>query len=268
MSSSSAIFFTTLQTLLIGILLLLCSCDTTPKKQATQRQDEQKKEILIYCGITMVQPTMELAELVEKEKNCTIKISYGESEWLRDTAARSKTGDILFPGAPSYLKSMIDDGSVKKTVTVGQNRIALMVQKGNPKQVQPDLHELLRDDLQIVMGAADAGSIGKETLISLKKLGIYEQTITKALYLTADSKGLSQALHSKDADVVVNWRAVATFKDNDQFMDVLPLPEVQTESRPLVMGLLSFSKHEDLAEYFLQRAGSDSGRAIFTKYGF
>jgi len=268
MPSSSARIFSTMQTILFGTLLLLCSCDTTPEKQAEQQQAEPKKEILIYCGITMIQPTMELAELVEKERNCTIKVSYGESEWLKETAVNTKTGDILFPGAPSYLQSMIKDGSVKKTVTVGENRIALMVQKGNPKQVRADLHELLREDLQIVMGAADSGSIGKETFYSLKKLGIYEQAITKALYLTADSKGLSQALHSKDADLVVNWRAVATFKDNSQFMDVIPLPETQTESRPLVMGLLSFSKHADLAEYFLQRAESESGRAIFTSYGF
>lgn len=268
MSSSTASIFCTLQTLLIGTFLLLCSCDTTTEKMAVQGQAAPKKEILIYCGMTMVQPTQELAALVEKEKNCTIKISYGESAWLTDTAASSETGDILFPGTPFYLQAMMEVGTIKKTVTVGENRIALMVQKGNPKQVRADLHELLRDDLQIVIGAADSGSIGRETLFSLKKLGIYEQVITKALYLAADSKGLSQALHSRDADVVVNWRAVATFKDNDQFMDVLPLPEAQTESRPLVMGLLSFSKHEDLSEYFLQRAGSESGLAIFSKYGF
>ncbi|KAF0189062.1 MAG: molybdate transport system substrate-binding [Desulfobulbaceae bacterium] len=268
MPSNPASISCTLHTLLIGILLLLSSCDTTPDQHTTQGQNGPKRELLVYCGITMVQPTMELATLVEKEKNCTIKVSYGESEWLKATAVDSKTGDILFPGAPSYLQSMIEDGSINKTVTVGENRIALIVQKGNPKQVRPDLHELLREDLQIVIGAADSGSIGRETFYSLKKLDIYEQAITKALYLTADSKGLSQALHSKDADLVVNWRAVATFKDNKQFMDVLPLPDAQTETHPLVMGLLSYSKHKDLAEYFLQRAGSESGQEIFSRYGF
>ncbi|MFH2123287.1 MAG: substrate-binding domain-containing protein [Pseudomonadota bacterium] len=253
---------------LLGLLFLLSACDTAEKQGTAGQGDKPIQEILIYCGITMAQPVMEIAAMVEKEKNCTVKISYGESEWLKNTSLATRVGDIYFPGAPSYLQSMIKDGTVKKTVEVGQNRIVLMVQKGNPKQVQPDLRQLLRKDLQIVLGTADAGSIGRETQYNLDKLGIYKQAIDKALYLTADSKGLAQALRSKDADVVVNWRAVATFKDNIQYMDTLPLPDEQTEKRLLVMGLLSFSKHTDLAEYFLARSSSDEGRAIFKKYGF
>lgn len=249
-------------------IFLLSSCDSTPGQREAGDSEKPKKEILIYCGITMAQPVMELAAMVEKEKDCIVKVSYGETEWLKNTALATKIGDIFFPGASSYLQSMKEDGTVKDTVEVGQNRIVLMVQKGNPKQVQPDLRELLRKDLQIVLGAAGAGSIGKETQHNLDKLGIYKQAVDKALYLTADSKGLAQAIRSKDADLVVNWRAVATFKDNDQFMDVIPLPEAQTEKRLLVMGLLSFSKHEDLARYFMTQAASETGRAIFTRYGF
>lgn len=254
--------------LLTSIIWILCSCDTTPNQVDIPPKEAQKMELLIYCGITMTQPVMELAAIVEQEKNCTIKISYGESEWLKNTAINSKTGDVLFPGSPSYLESMIKDGTVKETVTVGENRIVLMVRKGNPKQIQPDLKELLREDLQIVLGAPNSGSIGKETRYHLDKLGIYDQAINKALYLTADSKGLIQALRSQDADAVVNWRALIVLHENNQFMENIALPEAQSESRPLVMGLLSFSKHEDLAKYFMARASSETGHQIFSKYGF
>lgn len=250
------------------VLFLLSSCDSSPDHQRAGRTEKPKREILIYCGMTMIQPIMELAALVENEKDCKVRISYGESEWLKNTAMTSKTGDILFPGTPSFLQPLIKDGSINKTLTVGQNRIALIVQKGNPKQVKPDLRELLREDLQIVIGAPEAGSIGHETQNSLTRLGVYDQVMNKALYLTADSKGLSQALRSTDADVVVNWRAVASFKDNIQFMDAIALPDEQSESRPLVMGLLNFSKHKDLAEYFMTKAESHTGHEIFTRYGF
>jgi molybdate transport system substrate-binding protein len=264
----SRILFRSVPVLLTCALLLLCSCDTQPGPESTQPVEGPAREILVYCGITMIQPVMELAALVEREKNCKVKISYGESEWVKDTAMTSKTGDILFPGTPSFLQPLIKDGSINKTLTVGQNRIALMVQKGNPKQVKPDLTELLREDLMIVIGAPDAGSIGHETRNSLTRLGIYDQVVNKALYLTADSKGLSQALRSTDADVVVNWRATAYFKDHNQFMEVIALPDEQAENRSLVMGLLNFSKEKDLAEYFMARAASETGRAIFTKFGF
>lgn len=247
---------------------LVSSCDNAQEPKNAGQTTEAKKEILIYCGITMAQPVAELAAVIEKEKNCSIKISYGESEWLKTTILTTKIGDIFFPGAPSYLQSMQQDGLIKDTVEVGENRIAIMVQKGNPKQVQPDLKELLRTDLQIVLGASEAGSIGKETQHNLDKLGIYKQAVDKALYLTADSKGLGQALRSKDADAVVNWRAVATFKDNGQYMDVIPLPDEQTEKRLLVMGLLGSTRHEEISRYFMAQASSERGREIFKRYGF
>lgn len=251
------------------LLFFFCSsCDNAQEQKSTAQNNESKKEILIYCGITMAQPIAELSALIEKEKDCIIKISYGESEWLKNTILATKIGDIFFPGAPSYLQSMQQDGLIKDTVEVGENRIAIMVQKGNPKHVQPDLKELLRKDLQIVLGASGAGSIGNETQHNLDKLGIYKQAVDKALYLTSDSKGLGQALRSKDADAVVNWRAVATFKDNGQFMDVIPLPDEQTEKRPLIIGLLSTTQHEELTRYFMTQAGSERGREIFKRYGF
>lgn len=247
---------------------MLSSCDNAPEQRAGGKPGEPKKVILIYCGITMSQPVRELAELVEREKDCVIKVSYGETEWLKNTALATKTGDIFFPGSPSYLQSMQKDGTVTETVQVGENRIVLMVRKGNPKQVQPDLRELLREDLLIVLGAPGAGSIGKETRHNLDKLGIYKQAVDKALYLGAESKALTKAMRSGDADVVVNWRAEITIDDNGEYMDIIPLPEDQSDKRLLIMGLLSYSKHEELARYFMTRAGSDSGREIFARYGF
>lgn len=250
------------------LLVLLSSCDRVPEQKTDEKTGEAKEEILVYCGITMTQAVKELAALVEKEKDCIVKVSYGETEWLKNTALATKSGDIFLPGSPSYLQSMQRDGTVTETARVGENRIVLMVRKGNPKQVRPDLRELLRKDLQIVLGAASAGSIGKETQHNLDKLGIYGQAVDRARYLAADSKGLSQAIRSKDADLVVNWRAEIALKENAEIMDSIALPDEQTEQRPLIMGLLRYSKNKDLARYFMARASSESGRAIFTGYGF
>ncbi len=249
-------------------LFLFSSCDSAPERKTGGKSGEAKNEILVYCGITMTQPVKELAALVEKEKDCIVKVSYGETEWLKNTALATKNGDIFFPGSHLYLQSMQEDGTVTETAQIGENRIVLMVQKGNPKQVQPDLRQLLRKDLQIVLGATGAGSIGKETRHNLDKLGIYRQAVDKALYLAAESKGLTQAIRSKDADVVVNWGAEITLQDNAEVMDSISLPDEQAEKRLLIMGLLSYSKNKELARYFMSRASSESGREIFTSYGF
>ncbi len=253
---------------LLVLLVGLCSCEQTNQSAPGPQTGKTQKEILIYCGMTMTQPVMELGALVEKEKNCRVRMTYGESQWLKDTALATKTGDVYFPGSPSYLKSMLADKTVVETVEVGENRIVFMVKKGNPKKVKGDLRELLRNDIKIVLGDPDKGSIGRETKISLDKMEIYSRAVARALYLTPDSKGLAQAIRQGDADVVVNWKPLAVLQENAQQMDIIILPAGQTEKRTLTMGRLSFSRHVDLAKYFLERAVSEEGRAIFNTYGF
>ena len=85
--------------------------------------------------------------------------------------------------------------------------------------------------------------------------------------LTTDSKDLMKALISKDADLVINWLAVSTWDDNRDYMDVIEIdPEFVTKKK-LILGLLKYSKHQDIARKFMEFAASDKGRAIFKKNG-
>ena len=49
--------------------------------------------------------------------------------------------------------------------------------------LKPDLMELMRTDLRVVIGANNAGAIGKATQICLRKEGIYDDVSKKALFL-------------------------------------------------------------------------------------
>ena len=210
---------------------------------------------------------MELAEIMEKEKNCIVKISYGGSGHLKNSVEVNRIGDLFFPGTISYLNSLQQQGMVTRVVDVGHMELAIFVQKGNPSKVQPDLHELLRSDMKVVIGTDQAGSIGKETRFVLQKQGIYQQVLAKALYMTTDSKGLVQALRKKDADMVLNWRAVAYKKDNLSYMEEIRLPPEQVGKNKLAIGLLANSRNPELAQYFLALATGKHGKEIFSRYG-
>jgi molybdate transport system substrate-binding protein len=158
-------------------------------------------------------------------------------------------------------------GLITKTVDVGFMELALFVQKGNPKNVKADVAELLRPDLKVVIGASNSGSIGKETRFCLQKQSLYNAVSRKVIYLTTDSKGLVQALRKGNADVVLNWRAVAYAKDNAEHMDEIRLPPEQVAQRRLAIGILASSKSPDISSYFLELAASTSGREIFSRNG-
>lgn len=254
-----------MQCVLLTLPLLLCCCDGTkhPFKDSVQ-----KKEMLIYCGTTMLEPIMELAAIVEKDKNCIIKVSYGGSDHLSKSIEVNRIGELFFPGAVSYIHELQEKGLISETVDVGNNEMAIFVQKGNPKNVKADLLELMRPDLQVALGAKHAGSIGQATEIILCRKGIYDTILQKALFLTTDSKDLVQALREKRADVVLNWASVGYATENKNHIEGIRLPVEQALQQQLTIGLLRFSRNPELGKYFLELAASNRGKEIFSRYGF
>jgi molybdate transport system substrate-binding protein len=231
-------------------------------------QEEAKKpELLIYCGITMIRPMSEIADIIEGQEGCEIVITKGGSGNLLKSIETNQVGDLYLPGSDSYIQTCLEKGLVTETVFVGYNQAAMMVQKGNPKGITADLENLANEDYYVVIGNPDSGSIGKETKKILEKKGIFDAVLSNARQLTTDSKDLVSVLANKEADLVINWYATSVWPENAPYVDVLPIDEEYAAKKKLVIGLLSTSEHPDIARKFMEYAASEQGQAIFDKYG-
>ena len=248
--------------LLLPLLVLLVSGCQNPESAETRR------ELLIYCGVTMCRPVQELAKIIEQEKNCTIKISKQGAGSLFNSIKANQVGDLYLPSSESYIESLIAQGLIKETVTVGYDRIALIVQKGNPLQITPEVRNLTDKRYRVVLGSAESGSIGRETELVLSRLAIYHQALDNALYLTSDANGMVRALTDKSADLVLNWYATSLWEENRPYMDGLLLDDDVAPPHRLVLGLLTFSSFPDIARRFMELAASPQGQEIFARYGF
>ena len=246
--------------LLTGAWILVPGCSKTTT--------EKKKELLIYCGITMIRPMAEIAKIIEEQEDCRIIITKGGSGNLLKSLKVNKAGDLYLPGSDSYIKTCLEEDIVSETVFVGYNKAALMVQKGNPKHITGDLDNLKLKDYYVVICNPDTGSIGKETKKILERKGIFEEVQANACELTTDSKKLSKVLKEKKADVVINWYACSVWEENKPYIDVLSIDEKYAEKKKLVLGLLKTSKHPETARKFMEYAASDKGRELFKEYGF
>jgi len=231
------------------------------------RQGGQRKQLLIYCGITMIRPMTEIARVIEKQENCEIIITKGGSGNLLRSIKTNKVGDLYLPGSDSYMKTCVSEGLATETVHVGYNKAAMMVQKGNPKKITADLANLTSTAYYVVICNPDSGSIGRETQRLLTAKAIFDEVIKNARALTTDSKDIAHALRRKEADLVVNWYATAVWAENEYYMDVLPIDEKYAAKKALVLGLLKTSRHPDIARKFMQYASSDKGRELFSRYG-
>lgn len=247
------------------IIVGLSGCSSEGEKSSSGKSD---KELLVFCGITMIDPVQELMDIFSKEHGVRTMMSYGGSADLMKSIILNKTGDIYFPGN----KSFIDEGEQKDIILdskqVGVNQAAFLVTKGNPKGLTGDIKELLRSDLHIAIGHPELGSIGKEARRILQAAGIYDEVVEKAAMLQPDSRTLTKVLLEEKVDVVLNWKAVRFIPENKDKMDVVPIKNEAAPAHPLVMAVTTYSADPDIARAFLELCNSERGRVVFENYGF
>lgn len=245
------------------ILLAMALCAVS----SAQAQNKPT-ELLLYCGITMMHPMTEIAQLFETQENTKILISQGGSEDLYQSAKKSGKGDWYLPGEPSYRDKHQKEGLLGDFVTVGYNQMALIVKKGNPKQVKADPREMLRKDLVVILGNAESGSVGQEAKSVLDSMGLYPKTVKAAAFLSPDSRSLMNAMKKGEADLTMSWRATGLFADNASKLDVIDLDSKVAKPQALMLIALKSSKQPELARRFMQLAAGPQGQAIFRKHGF
>lgn len=246
-------------------LFLLSACDMT---EYPHPESEYRSELLVFSGMTMISPLMEISTIFEQQEGCRVKFSYGGSGHIMRSVDVNQVGDVFFPGDESYVRQLKDRGIITRTTVIGHNVAGFFVEKGNPYKIEADIRSLLDPDLRVVIGSPRAGAIGRETQRILDHAGIYQDVVDHALFMTTDSKGLVQAIKRRDADLAVNWRAVYFLADNSQKMDFIALPDKQAHKQLIVMGELVYSQEPELARRFVELAASPQGQAIFAKYGF
>lgn len=242
-------------------ILFLTAC-------SEQSAQAPKKELLVYCGITMIKPMMQLAKEFEAIHNVKITLTQGGSQDLYDSLKLSQKGDLYLPGSSSYRTKNEQDGLLLDHVFVGYNRVAMMVQKGNPKNLDNNLNHLTDKDLDVVLCNPHSGSIGRASEKVLKKAGLREPAFENATYLTTDSRRLSEALINKDADVVLNWYAAGTWPGTKEHVEVIELDKQYSKPKALEINLTKFSKHPEEAKAFMAYAASKHGLTTFKEFGF
>lgn len=227
-----------------------------------------KKELIFYVGITMVKPVNELVQKFEKANNCKVKILQGGSQDLYDSIKSSQIGDLYLPGSVSYRDKHIKEGLLLEGKFVGYNKLSLIVKKGNPKNIKASLEELTNENLNVVLGNDQSGSVGKASKKILTKYNLYKKAILNSLFLASDSRNLIKAITSGKADLVLNWHATSFWDDNKNLVEAIELDDKYSKKSKLVFNFLKTSKNPILSKKFMNYASSEEGREVFKRYGF
>ena len=229
-----------------------------------------KTNLLFYCGITMVNPMMKIAKIIEKEYNCKITIIQGGSQDMFNSLNLAKRGDLFLPGNDKYINYNDIYGYFEYKKIIGYNQLAIFVQKGNPKNIK-SLDDFLRKDVLTTMGDLDTCSIGLATEAVLQRYKgkeFLKKVKYNLAYSSADSRDMSRMFRTQFVDAGISWKATKYFTSNIPYIDIVDIDKKYAPKRKLVITLLKFSEHKKIAKSFIDYVASPKGREIMREFGF
>ncbi len=185
----------------------------------------------------------------------------------------------LKPDVYTAGKSRIDQMPeyFSKTAPYAYNRLAIMVQKGNPKKVK-GLKDLGRNDVRVSMPNPEWEGIGKRIQEAYVKVG--GEPLKNTIMDTKVKNGktfLTQIHHRqtpmrimyKQSDAAPVWFTEAYYqKMIGHPTDMVEIPDGENISATYVAGQLKTAPHAQAAQDFMDFLVSPTAKAIYKKYGF
>lgn len=184
--------------------------------------------------------------------------------------------DIYTAGA-RRIEPMRQQGRFSRVETYARGRLALMVARGNPKQVR-SLKDLGRAEVRVAMPNPEWEGVANQIIASYKKAGgeALADRIMKAkvqdgsTYLTRihhRETPLRIMLGESDAGVV--WYTEAKFQQAiGNPIETVEIPAAQNTVGTYMAGALKDAPHGQAARAFLDFLTGAQGQAILRKYGF
>lgn len=164
-----------------------------------------------------------------------------------------------------------------RTEVYGKNRLAIMVQKGNPKNIK-GLADLARNDVRISMPNPDWEGIGKRIEEAYVKAG--GEKLKKTIMETKVKDGTTYLTHIhhrqtpmrilyNQSDAAPVWYTEAVYqKIIGHPVEMIEIPAKENVEALSIAAMLKNAPHQQAAKDFLDFLMSAEGKAVYKKYGF
>lgn len=163
------------------------------------------------------------------------------------------------------------------TTAYAYNKLAIMVQKGNPKKIK-GLKDLGRKDVKVSMPNPAWEGIGKRIEEAYIKAG--GETLKNTIMQTKvgdSSTYLTQIHHRqtpmrimyKQSDAGPVWYSEAWYQQMiNHPVEMITIPDKENITATYMAGILKNAPHKEAAKDFMQFLKSNTAKDIYKKYGF
>jgi len=230
--------------------------------------EKREQEFLLYCGAGIKPPGEELVEIFNQEHGVRIAVDYAGSETLLTKITITEKGDLYMPGDKHYVDQAVAAGLVEYQKSVCYFVPAILVQKGNPREIET-LQDLLKPGLKLGLGDAQACAIGRKSVKIFEKNGIAWSEVEKNLkYPSLTVNELGMQIETQMLDAVIVWDANARYYTQRNKAEMIPIPTEQNIISTIDIGLLKSTKNKSMADRFIDFITSERGRKIFIQHKY
>jgi len=169
------------------------------------------------------------------------------------------------------------NNSFNDTATYAFNKLAIMVQAGNPKQIH-SLRDLGRDDVKVSMPNPAWEGIAEKIEEAYKKAGGEELKNKIMVSKVADSSTHLTQIHHRQtpmrimyeqSDAGPVWYSEAWYQQMIHHpIEMVMIPDKENISATYMAGVLKNAPHPQAAKDFIKFLNSDIAKIIYKKYEF
>lgn len=254
----------------IGLILcgsvLICGCtsDQAPHSESsTGNGDQKNEELLVYCGAGMREPMEEVATAFTRETGVGVNFNFAGSNTLLSQMELTELGDVYMPGATYYFEAADEKGLIDRSHLVAYHVPIIVTPKGNPAHITC-LDDLATPGMKVELGDPGACAIGKLCNKLLDNNGIRDDVEANVVARGATVNELVVHTSLGQVDASIIWEDLY----NEKKMDRIDIPAEKNIVKVIPIGSLTFSKHPDEADEFIDFVVSDTGAEIFEEFGF
>ncbi len=254
-------------TVLVALTLAAAGCGRDAGQDAattsTTGADPLTGTLRVFTAASLTEAFTEMGNAFEVEHpNVEVTFNFAASSALAQQINEGGSADVFVAADESNMKKVTDAGNAADPKTIARNRLAILVEKGNPKGIN-GLADLAEPDVILVLCAPEV-PCGKVGAAALAKAGV----TTKPSSLEENVKAVVSKVTLGEADAGIVYatdvKAVGD-KAEGVAIDIATDPTLEAVY-PIAVTKGSINREAAIAwvEYVL----SDEGQATLAKFGF
>lgn len=228
------------------------------------RQIQSSERLLVYCAATHREAMDEVRRDYENKTGRVVDLQYGPSQTLLSNLVLSRQGDLYIPADSLFLQLAEQQALIREQCLLASMETVVLVQSGNPQSIT-SFHDLLREDVRLVLANDESAAIGRRLRTSLSsKQWMSLRNAARGLRGTVTEAANDVAIGAADATIVydVVGRRYAT-------LEVLRLEELAKIRSDVAAGVLRWTRNPEGCQTFLRYLGEPhSGWSVLNKHGF